>query len=158
MPVTRFRNYDDLIAFLKENNVPHKAEPEKLTVHVTVGDPQKVSDVHIRWEKDLPYVQVIFPFVPEVPPNRIADVESAICRANNQMKLPGFGLEYQSCFVYMRTVIQLAEDGVAAHLFQRQVFSVIQNASELVGAFRDVVAGAPGKDILELAAKHNPPK
>ena len=158
MPITRFRTFDDLLAFLKENNVPHKAEPEKLTVHVTVGDPQKVSDVHIRWEKDLPFVQVIFPFVPEVPADRLAEVETAICRANNQVKLPGFGLEYQHFFLYMRIVIQLAEDGVHAHVFQRQVFSVIQNASEFVGAFRDVVAGAPGKDILALALKHNPPK
>jgi hypothetical protein len=156
--IARFRNYQDLIAFLTENNVPFKAEPDKLSAHVQVGDPNQVSSVHIRWERDLPLVQIVFPFVADVPAARVSEVETAICRVNNTIKLPGFGLEYDHLFVYMRLAVQLQEDGISAPLFQRQVYSVIQNASEFVGAFRDVVAGAPGKEILALALKHNQPK
>ncbi|MGE5183375.1 MAG: hypothetical protein ACM31C_14995, partial [Acidobacteriota bacterium] len=86
---------------------------------------------------------------------RVPDIESAIVRVNNIIKLPGFGFEHGNKLIYMRLCVQLYDGSIPAAAFQRQVLAVIQNAREFVDAFRDVVAGAPGKDICDLAIKHN---
>ena len=157
MPTARLTKFDDLLAYLRENNVPHKADPAGLSVELPLATPANAGSVYVRWEKDLPYVQVIYPFVGEVPDARVPDVESAIVRVNNTIKLPGFGYEHGNHIIYMRLCVQLYDEGISATSFQRQVFAVLQNANEFVGAFRDVVAGASGKDVLDLAVKHNTP-
>lgn len=156
MAIARLTKFDDLIEYLKENNVPHKAEPAEQGVEVGVSGPQgDAGSVYIRWEKDLPYVQVIYPFIGDVPDARVPDIESAIVRVNNVIKLPGFGYEHGNKLIYMRLVVQLYDGSIGATAFQRQVLAVIQNAKEFVGAFQDVVNGAPGKDVCDLAIKHN---
>ncbi len=155
MAIARLTKFDDLIAYLKENNVPHKADPADQGVEVAVASPQDAGSIYIRWEKDLPYVQVIYPFIGNIPDARVPDVESAVVRVNNTIKLPGFGYEHGNHLLYMRLCVQLYDDGISATAFQRQVFAVLQNAKEFAGAFRDVVAGASAKDVLDLAIKHN---
>ena len=155
--IARLTKYDDLVAYLAENNVPHKPEPANQAVELPVAAPADAGSIYVRWERELPYVQVIYPFIGNVPDTRVSDVESAICRINNSIKLPGFGYEHGNRIIYMRLCVQLAEDGITPTAFQRQVFSVLQNAREFAAALRDVVAGAPGKDIVQLALQHNQP-
>jgi len=157
VPIARLTKFDDLIAYLQENNVPHKPDAASSSVELPVASPADAGTIFVRWEKDLPYVQVIYPFVGSVPDARVPDVESAIVRVNNTIKLPGFGYEHGNHIIYMRLCVQLYDEGISATSFQRQVFAVLQNAREFAAAFRDVVAGAPGKDVLDLAVKHNTP-
>jgi len=155
MAISRLSNYEELLAYLKENNVPHRPEPADQGVEVAVPQPKDAGSVYIRWEKNLPYINVIYPFAGNVPEARIPDVETAVVRANNVIKLPGFGFDHQNRLLYMRLCVQLYYGAISATAFQRQVFAVLQNAREFGEAFRDVVAGAPGKDICDLAVKHN---
>ena len=156
MPVTQLAKYEDLLAYLDENNVPHTKKPEQLAVEVPVAPPL-TGLVYVRWEKTLPYLQIVFPFGGEVPEARVAEVESAICHANTSVALPGFGFEYVKRFIYMRLCVPVY-DGITPAHFQRQVLGVLQNAKEFVAAFGDVaVGGKPGKDILALAQAHNRP-
>ncbi len=155
MAIARIKTYDDLLAYLKEHNVPHKADPANLTVELPVPSAVDGPPVFVRWEKALPYVQVIFPFIGNVPDARVPELESAICRVNNTIKLPGFGYAHDTHVLYMRLCVQLYDDGVAVTSFQRQVLGVIENAKDFFAAFRDVVAGAPGKDVLALAVNNS---
>jgi hypothetical protein len=116
--------------------------------------PSDAGSVYIRWEKDLPYVQVVYPFIGNVPAPRIPDVESAICRVNATIKLPGFGFQHGDNFIFMRLCVQLYEDGITPIAFQRQIAAVLENAREFVAAFRDVIGGAPATDIIKLALAH----
>jgi hypothetical protein len=154
MPTARLTKYDDLVAYLKTNNVPHKPDPANLAIELPVMSPADAGAVYIRWEKDLPYVQVVYPFLGNVPAARIPDIESAICRVNATIKLPGFGYQHADNFVFMRLCVQLYEDGITPIAFQRQIAAVLENAREFVAAFRDVINGAPAKDVIELALKH----
>jgi hypothetical protein len=153
MAITRFHKYEDLVAYLVENNVPHKATPAENGIEVPV-QPNSGS-FYVRWDPILPYIQIVYPFIPNVPAERLAAVESAISRVNTTIKLPGFGYEYKNAFVFMRLTVPVFEDGIAPTSFQRLVLGVLQNAKEFVGAFRDVIGGAAPETVLELAVKHS---
>ncbi|MGE5182175.1 MAG: hypothetical protein ACM31C_08935, partial [Acidobacteriota bacterium] len=108
MAIARLTKFDDLIAYLQENNVPNKPDPGDQGVEVRLTSPQgDAGSVYVRWEKDLPYVQVIYPFIGNVPDARVPDIESAIVRVNNIIKLPGFGFEHGNKLIYMRLCVQL---------------------------------------------------
>jgi hypothetical protein len=153
MAITRLQSYPDFIEFLKDNKVPHQADPASLAVEVPVTTPPLTGKLYVRWEKHLPYVQIIHPFVTNVPENRVAAVETAIVRANAVIPLPGLGFHPDHRFVYMRLCVPMYEDGMLAANFQKQVLGVIGNARDFIGAFRAIVAGQPGENVMALAVK-----
>jgi hypothetical protein len=154
MAITRLTQFSDLVEYLAENNVPHKSDPAHQVVELPVTSPPLAGMLYIRWEKKLPYVQIIHPFVANVPENRISEVETALCRANTIIPLPGLGFEYEKRFVYMRLCVPMYDEGMLATSFQRQVIGVLQNAKDFIAAFRDIVAGSPGTEVMALAVKH----
>jgi hypothetical protein len=153
--ISRIHNYQDLVKYLGENGVAFSANPAQLTVEVPVTTASLTGMIHVRWGATLPYVQLIHPFLPNIPESRIADIEAAISRANTACPLPGFGFEYGQRVVYMRLCVQTYSEGIPAVAFQRLVHAVLENTKQFVAAFADVASGAPGKDILELARRHN---
>lgn len=153
MATTRLTSYADLLEYLKENNVPFQADPNALAVEVPVTMPPLKGVVYIRWEKQLPYVQIVHPFVMNVPEGRIPAVETAIIRANNIVPLPGLGFHHDRRFVYMRLCVPMYKDGMLAANFQNQVLSVLNNAREFLAAFQAIVAGKPGEEVMQLAVQ-----
>ena len=152
MAIQRLTKYEDLLASLSEGGVPHQAQgTNSIEMKVPNGD-----SVILRWEEGLPYVQVIYPFIANVPPEREAAVASAVCRVNNTVKLPGFGYTRDGGLIYMRLAVWLDDEGgISTNAFAGQVRAAVQNASEFAAAFRDVVAGAPAADVIDLALEHN---
>jgi hypothetical protein len=153
MPITQLHNFDDFLVFLAEHRAPHRADTDNKVVEMPVHPPL-TGVLYIRWEKRLPYVQIIHPFVTDVPEARIRDVETAICRANTIIPLPGLGFEYEKRFVYMRLCVPMYEEGMLGSSFQRQIIGVLQNAKDFTGPFKDIVAGEPGTEVMALAVKH----
>jgi hypothetical protein len=154
MAITRLTNFTELVEYLSENSVPHASDPAGQVVELPVTSPPLSGMLYIRWERKLPYVQIIHPFIGNVPEDRIRAVETAICRANTIIALPGLGYEYDKRFIYMRLCVPMYEEGMASASFQRQILAVLQNARDFIAAFRDIVAGAPGEQIMALAVKH----
>jgi hypothetical protein len=150
----RLTSFSDLIAFLDDAKLPHHADASQQVVEVPTSSGPLKGSVYIRWERQLPYVQVIHPMVLDVPAERLGDVEHAICKANGTVPLPGFGFEYGKRFIYFRLCVPMYDEGMLTGSFQRQVLGVIQNARDFLLAFRDVAAGRPGDEILELAVTH----
>jgi hypothetical protein len=151
MPITRIASFDDLTLFLTESALPFQADAEKKLVVLPTQKPPLVGQMLIRWEKQLPYVQVIHPMVRDVPKERLSEVEHAMGRANNTIPLPGFGFEYTHNFVYFRLTVPMYEEGMLAASFRRQVEGVLKNARDFLIPFQRVVSGEPGDRILELA-------
>jgi hypothetical protein len=154
MATTRLTHFPDLLAFLGENHVSHRLDGANQLIELPVGAPPLSGVLYIRWEKKLPFVQLIYPFVGDVPADRVREVETAICRANTMSALPGLGYEYEKRFIYMRLCVPVFDEGVLASSFQRQLLGVVQNAKDFVGAFRDIIAGQPGAEIMALAVNH----
>jgi hypothetical protein len=147
MSIARIASFSDLITLLEETSTPHRADTERQTVEL----PAPTGSLVVRWDKKLPYVQIIQIMVPNVPADRRGEVEHAICRANNTIALPGFGFEYDKNFIYMRLCVPMYEEGMLAQSFRKQLASVVSNARQFTAPFEKVVAGEPGEKILQLA-------
>jgi hypothetical protein len=154
MAIETLKTFADLIEYLTERNVPHRGDLASQVVELPVRSPPLVGHIYVRWEKTLPFLQVIHPFVTNVPAERVPEVETAICRANTIIPLPGLGYEHERRFVYMRLCMPIFQEGMVALSFQRLVRALIQNAKDFIGAFRDIVAGKPGAEVMALAIKH----
>jgi hypothetical protein len=146
--------FADLVALLRQTNVPHKAFAASQTLEIPVASPPLTGTIGVRWDLNMPYVQIVLPFVEHVPEERVADVETAICRANTLIALPGLGFQYDKHFVFMRRALVIDADGLPSVTFQRQLLGVVQLARDFIGPFREVIGGHPGADIIGLAVKH----
>ncbi len=151
MSIDRIASFSDLLTLLNETNTPHRADTERQVVEIPMAAPPLKGPLVVRWEKNLPYVQIIHPIVDGVPRERRAEVVDAICRANNAIPLPGFGYHYDNNFVYMRLCVPMYEEGMLATSFRKQLASVVSNAREFMVPFQKVVQGESGERILELA-------
>jgi hypothetical protein len=149
MAPTTIRSINELLDVLTAHNVPHAVKPDSRTVEIPARTPPLDSTCYIRWEKDLPYVQIICPMAVGIPPERHRDLDAAMSRANNAVAFPGFGLDHEHGTLYFRyTMAMFGEDGVATTVFQRIVLAVMNKARDFVVPFRQVIEGKPGDQIL----------
>ncbi|HKA90442.1 MAG TPA: hypothetical protein VKE22_22425 [Haliangiales bacterium] len=147
----RIATFQDCLAYFAELKVPHKIDAATQLIEIPTELPPLVGQHYIRFEKALPYVQLIQPMVRDVPADRRAEVEHAICVANNTVPLPGFAYQYQNNFIYYRLTLPMYEEGMLATSFQKQQLSLLKNARDFLIPFRQVVDGKPGSQILDLA-------
>jgi hypothetical protein len=134
MPIETLVTFADLLALLKESRVPHEVDMAAQVVELPANAPPFVGHTLIRWEKKLPYVQIIAPMV-----------------RNITISLPGFGYEYDRNFVYMRLCVPMYEEGMLVKSFRNQIASVVSNARQFLVPFQKVVTGEHGERILALA-------
>lgn len=151
MAIIRIASFQDLTTFMTEAKLPYEADAEQRIVVTPTNKPPLTGQLLLRWEKQLPYVQAIQAIVKDVPADRRADIEQAICIANNTIALPGLGYDHASSVVYFRLTIPMYEEGMLAATFVRQINAVISNARDFLVPFQQVVNGQPGAKILELA-------
>jgi hypothetical protein len=149
--IERVTSFADLITLLNETKTPHRADLQRQVVEIPTTAPPLTGPMVVRWEKALPYAQIIQVMVEGVPPARVGDVEHAICRANNTVALPGFGYAVDQGFIYMRLCVPIYEDGMSTSGFRRQMASTLSNARQFASPFQKVVHGEPGDRILALA-------
>jgi len=149
--IARVASFADLITLLSETLTPHRADHERQTVEITTTAPPLIGPLVVRWEKKLPYAQIVQVIVESVPRSRLSQVEDAICRTNHTIALPGFGYSFDRDLIYMRLCVPIYEEGMTASAFTRQLASVASNARQFAVPFRRVVEGEPGERILELA-------
>ncbi len=151
---TWIKSFDELVATLQAANVPHQANPANQTLEVRTAADALGNSLFVRWERQLPYVQIIQPMIANVPPARVPAVEAAIGRINNVAVLAGLGFDYNSRLLYFRiTARVLPPDGLRADMLQALIQGAVVNAGEVLEALRKVVGGAPGEDVLSLTGK-----
>lgn len=157
MHLTKF---PELVTFLNDRNIPNAANMVEHVVELPVKLPPLEEIVHVRWEKTLPYIQLVCVMVRDVNPERINQVEIACCRANNTIVLPGFGFDYTRRAVYFRQTL-MVRDGIDAQFLQQMILAVTCNARDFLVPFQRVVNHeSAGERICDLAvefARENPP-
>lgn len=104
-------SFDDLVALLTHDNVPHQADAAQGRVVIPTESGPLVGEMLLLWEADSPVVQFIHPLDFEVPMERIAAAESAIARINHALVLPGFGLDHDHRYLYYRLSTPRRPDG-----------------------------------------------
>ena|SRR6266487_3473229 len=150
---TWIKSYDELLGTLRTNNVPHQANPANQTIEIRTAADAFGNVLYVRWEKQLPFVQIIQPMIQNVPANRVQAVEAAMGRINNAAVFAGLGFDYPTHLLYFRITLPILPDGVRSDMLQALLQGAVINAGEVAEAMRRVVAGAPGEDVLNLTGK-----
>lgn len=152
MTIERIRTFEDLSLWLEESEVRYRVDDAARSAEVTIDKPRPLTgSLALRWVA--PFIEIEFPFVLDVPDSRLADVETAIVRANNIIALPGLGFDYAKHSVHMRNPVRIDDDGVDATAFKAQVFGVLGNAKDFIGAFQAIVGGRSGAEVMQLAVE-----
>jgi hypothetical protein len=149
-PPQTIRSFPELLEELRKGNAPHRANEETQTIEMQTGAQELGGILVIRWEKLLPFVQVIQPLIRHFPAERAPDLETAIARINNVAVIAGLGLDHGGALLYYRMTLPILEDGVRADLLKIVLHGIIRNAGELLEPLKAVVAGAPGAEVLSL--------
>ena len=146
-------NFQDLLNLLKEDNVPHRANPEQQSVELPTQSGELEGEMLILWDAISSLVQCIHPLPFEVPEDKISAAESAITRINHALTLPGFGLDHRNGFIYFRLSIPRRDDGtISAKELQRLVRTSINTAADFYKPLSGVVLGSKSPDQVMVDA------
>jgi hypothetical protein len=145
------KNFQELVASLKGAGVTCRADEAEQVFEARLQAPPLDSVIFGRWEKTLPLLHLLCPLVDGISDERLADVETAVCRANNVAVVPGFGIDYGKRAVYFR-VSQPLLNGISSAALDAQFEIVMSHARDYFTSFVDVVRkGSPGEGIIDLA-------
>ena len=150
MAIETLKTFSDLLGFLAEKRVPHQADMGAQLIEMPAKLPPLDDVLYVRWERRLPYLQIVQPVVRNVFSDRTDDVLEALCRLNDNLPCATFGLEYERRFIYLRRCLPVYEEGILATWFEREIGIVVAIARDLVRPLGQVVAGAPGARVIEL--------
>jgi hypothetical protein len=154
-------SFDDLANLLARDKTNHRLDREAQAIELPTSDPALPGNLYIRWDKKLPFVQLIQMALQDIPESRIADVQRAIVVLNNEIEMPGFGMDEAARRVYFRVVVAVVPPhGVDAETLYQLAQGTVRNAKLYQAAFKAVIDGKSGGDIVALAQASiaaNPP-
>jgi hypothetical protein len=146
----RVQSYEELVSFLSDERAPLSQDRDAQVVKIPARSEPLDGFVYLRWEKNLPYIQVIVPMLLDVPEARAAEVIDALARVNHAIALPGFAYDHAKRFVYFRLTLALDAEGIRTDLLRRMILGAVANARDFILPMQAVVRGEPGARILEL--------
>lgn len=150
----RLKSVEDLAAFLVKNGVPHQLDKEHNICQVATRPPAIPMPVIVRWETDLPYINIIQQMSGPVGGEREPEIEAAVAHINDVARIPGFGYSYANKVAYYRLAIPIYEGDISSDSLDKAITAVLNNAKQLAGALQRVIEGGlAGKDVLTALAK-----
>jgi len=149
-------NFAQLVEFFNQRGIPNLADMAAQAMESPVSAPPLDGRVYLRWEKDSPFLQIVYILIPDLPLERLREVETACCQANARIALPGFGIDYTRRTIYFRISLPTVP-GVQPLTLERMLLSVTGNSRDFLAAFRKVVEGEAGARIIDLAVANKPP-
>jgi hypothetical protein len=149
--MTAVHDFEQLVAFLNTNQVPHTLNAELQLVELTSNAGPLPGNLVVKWEKLVPFVQVIHVMIEGVPADRVREVETALVRLDNRLEVGGFGFDHDRRNLYCRLSIPvLPPDGLNPTTLAQLGNGVIRNAMEFLQPFQEVIEGKPGDQIAAI--------
>lgn len=136
------RTFSELLELLKRDGVPHEANPETSEVVIPTQRGPLDSVLLIRWQQEAGVVQLIQPLTFEVPVERLAAMESALCRLNPALVVAGFEIAYERRRVGFRTTLPLQpRGGILPDEIQTYFRITVKTAADFLPTLSRVAAG-----------------
>lgn len=99
-------SFEDLVAFLNEEGVPHISDPEHQRVEIASQIGELSGALMLLWGDDSnALIQCVHPLPFTVPEDRIPMIESAIARLNHVLDIAGFGFNHANHILYYRVTL-----------------------------------------------------
>ena len=146
----RVGSFEEMLAWLRDEGTPFRDDPAARIVELQARSGPFEGPLFVRWERELPYVQIVVPMIHEVTDARVREVEDALCRLNHAVALAGFAYDFARKTVYFRTTVPLDVDGASAEVLRRAILAAIGNARDFLLPLRTVVDGDAGARVLAL--------
>lgn len=144
-------NFEELVTFLNENKVQFRHDSAQQVIELPSQSPPLVGNLYMRWEKSVPFIQVIQFMVENVPADRVREVETAIARLNNTLEVGGFGIDHAQRRLYCRmTVPCFQPDGINPIAINQLGNGIVRNALEFLDVFQAIIGGKPGDQVVEI--------
>lgn len=145
------QSFDQLIQFLNDNKVPNRFSQQDQVVELPSNGAPLPGNLIIRWEKKVPFIQMVHFMIENVPADRIRDVETAVVRLDNRLEVGGFGFDHANNRLYCRlTIPAFPPDGINPMTINQLGHGIVRNAKEFLPVFQDIIGGAPGEQVIEL--------
>jgi len=145
------QNFEQLLQFFTENKVPNKVNTQDQIVELPSKGAPLPGNLILKWEKKIPFLQMIHFMIENVPADRVKDIETAIVILDNRLEVGGFGFDHTQNRLYNRlTVPVFPPDGINPMTINQLGHGIVRNAKEFFEAFQEVVAGKPGAQIVEI--------
>lgn len=142
------RSYEELLGLFVKLGVA--AQPDNSHHDIALASRGRLpASVVLRWEQKVPFVTVRQTVLEDIPHDRMADITTAVARANHHLPVLGFGIDSQRHALYYRVAVP-AFDGVDSDLLNTVSRGVLRTCEEFVDAFQAVVNGRSGVDIEEI--------
>src|SRR5262249_36551578 len=143
--------FEQLLAFLDHNRIEYRADAPRLTVEVPSNATPLPGNLFVKWDAKLPVVQLVHFMIDDVPEERMGELEAAVARVNHRVESSGFGLDHERRRLYCRsTVPNYPPEGINPMTLNRIATGRVRGARELLEAFREVVGGKAGAEVLEI--------
>jgi hypothetical protein len=146
--MAQLRSFDDLVAFLVKQDIPHQVDAPNYAVQVTTTPPALPGVVFVRWEQKIPYIQVMQQLTDVVPDDRVREVETALAHVNDVAMIPGYGYSYQTKVIYYRLSVPIYAGEISSDALDHAMTTVLNNALQLAPALRRVVEGSAGAGVF----------
>jgi hypothetical protein len=146
----RLHTFDELVAFLNEKKVPHRADASAQAVELATAPPALPQSVILRWDTKVPFLQVMQPITNPIADDRVREIEAAVCRLNDIAMIPGYGFSYAMKVVYYRFAAPRYDNEIGTDTLDRAVGLVVAQAAQVAPAIMKVIEGAPGDKVLSF--------
>jgi hypothetical protein len=151
--MAQLRSFEDLVAFLVKQEIPHQVDTANFAVQVATNPPALPGVVFVRWEQQIPYIQVMQQLTSTVPDDRVREVETALAHVNDVAMIPGYGYSYETKVIYYRLAVPIYDGQISSDALDHAMTTVLNNALQLAPALRKVVEGSPGAGVFTYLPK-----
>jgi hypothetical protein len=157
-PTPLVASFDDLVALLARDRVPHEVDGQVVFVPTERNGIRAVLAMEWRAQEGLLQLASAIPL--EVPAPRVAAVAAALARINHALPVPGLDFDLERRALAYRVVLPLApRNAVEAGAIQSCFRLAIRVAAMLHPSLRLLVDGALAPDavVADLAARITKP-
>lgn len=150
MSASAVKSFEQLVAFFTAQNFPHQADPARQLVELPSKAAPLPGNLYVKWERTVPFLQLIHFMIDGVPAERVPEIETAALRLNNLLEVGGFGFDHETRRLYCRlTVPVFPSDGIEPMTLNQLGTGVVRNALEFHSVFQEIIDGARGDQVVE---------
>jgi len=153
-PFTTLGSFQDLCDYLAQEGVAHSPSPDAQVTEIPTATGLPMA---LRWEANVPLLQIVQLVEIEIPEARLGEAEHKLALLNHAAPLAGFALDHTRRFIYFRlTLLRDDQDTVAVAALERHMRAVLANVHDYIALLHPAAAEAPAPDLNGVAADPAP--
>jgi hypothetical protein len=150
------RSFQDLLAVLERDGVPHQTELAEKTVRIPTQRGTLDSILLLRWQDSDGVIQFIQALPLDVSEDKLGLLSEAVTRMNHVMAIPGFDLNHGHRLLAFRLYLPLYPRGEVTAAEVQAMFSLaVRTAADFLPVLAQVLSGQiAASEIVAAAQRH----